>query len=473
MTTTEELEKPMKWGLSTLIKEPFTTPQSPIALLKKLNAPQWFTFLAAFIGWTLDAMAYFSVNLAVTEIALDFEVPNSRVAEAITITLAVRSVGALLFGLAADKWGRRWPLMVDIVMFAGLELASGFAPDFNSFFIIRALFGIAMGGEWGLGNAIAMEAVPPECRGLFSGILQQGYAMGNLLATALYFLIVPRLGWRALMWICSFPAFLAIGIRFFVPESETFEEIARRRQAAQGANDFKAFARALWVGVKKHYLLAFYCVILMACFNFFSHGSQDLYPTFLKTQLGYSVGDATTNNFIGSAGAIVGGTLLGYYGQYIGRRRCVILCCIGAGVCVYPWSMIANIAGLRVSVFFIQFFIQGAWGNVPAYLSELSPPTMRGLFPGLCYQLGNLISSASAQVEAQVGEQYPTTNAAGASIPNYALTQAILIGGVSAILLLVISFGPEQKDALVNIKDFQNAENFEIVHIEVGEKQKM
>ncbi|KAJ3075870.1 hypothetical protein HDU98_006641 [Podochytrium sp. JEL0797] len=339
-----------------------------------------------------------------------------------------------------DRYGRRGPMMLDILMFSILEVATGFSRNLATLFVIRALFGICLGGEWGLGTALALEELPVDARGLFSGILQQGYATGNLIASGLFYAVVPSLGWRPLFWICAFPALLVVFLRFFVPESKAAEAQIERRQQSR-----ITFTSELRSTFKNHWGLAIYAVILMTTFNFLSHGSQDLYPTFIGS-LGYSASQKAITNAISAAGAICGGTIFGYFGQYLGRRRAIIIAVIGVACMIYPWAYGATLTQIQVAGFFMQFFVQGAWGIVPAHLIELSPYAVRATFPGLTYNIGNTISASSAQIEASLGERYPTgqLDKTGVPIPDYGLTQAVLMAITTVVLVVVVAFGDEK-----------------------------
>lgn len=352
----------------------------------------------------------------------------------------LRPIGALIFGGLADKFGRRWPLMVDVVLFSVINMASGFAPNLKTFIALRAIFGIAMGGEWGLGASLALEALPVEARGLFSGIYQQGYACGYLLASLVNYAIVQTdSSWRILFWVGAGFAVLAVIMRIFVPESETFENQKEARKILG-----KSLLTEAKSAFKHHWLRMVYMVILMAFMNFFSHGSQDLYPTFLTAQLGYNATQQTVTSVVMNIGAIIGGTLFGYYSNYFGRRFILVLCAICAGAFIPLWVYAPNIQSLQFGAFMMQFFVQGAWGCIPAHINELSPAAFRGLIPGLAYQLGNLISAASSQIEATIGERYPLKNedgsyklnAKGAHIADYGLTQAIFMGCVCVGLVI-------------------------------------
>uniref|UniRef100_A0A1D1YPR8 Carboxylic acid transporter n=1 Tax=Anthurium amnicola TaxID=1678845 RepID=A0A1D1YPR8_9ARAE len=410
--------------------------QNPWKLLTSVNNQQKVTFIAAFLGWTLDAFDYFTVVLAVPYIAKEFQTEPSVITGSITVTLCFRPLGAAIFGLLADRYGRRYPLMADIILYSIMELASGFAPNFTVFIILRAIFGIAMGGEWGLGTALAMEVLPPESRGIFSGILQQGYAVGYLLSALLYYAVIENIGWRAMFWIGSFPALLVIVIRFFVPESPVWEAHRDVRRL-----DRKSFLTSTKLALKHHWRRFIYCVLLMTCFSFMSHGTQDLYPTFLKSELGFTTSKITILTVIENIGAILGGTICGYLSQFLGRRRTILVSVILAA-CFMPLYILPKNFGLLIAGAFAVFFcVQGAFGVIPAHLNEISPSEFRGLFPGLTYQLGTLVASSSAQVEAKLGETFKENGKS-----NYGLVIIVLSIIVMTLLALLIAFGKENKD---------------------------
>ena len=322
------------------------------------------TVIAAFLGWTLDAFDFYAVSLTLTDIARDFNTTTPAIAGALTVSLMLRPVGAVIFGLLADKYGRRIPLMIDIVLYSGFSLASAFAGNLTQFLVIRALFGIALGGEWGLGAALLMESVPTNKRGLFSGILQQGYASGCLLATLVYYAVVPTYGWRAMYYIGASPSILVILIRFFVPESKSwYDEIWRYNEnllitLSREDQQKRAAEGSFWTLVKDAFKsnlwLTLYCVILMTAFNSFSHGSQDLYPTFLKKQKLFNEWDTTVTVVISQIGALTGGIISGIWSQRFGRRRMVMVCALLVLASIYPWSYSESLASLRTAAFFLQ-----------------------------------------------------------------------------------------------------------------------
>lgn len=372
------------------------------SLVASLNKQQRNTFVASFLGWMLDAFDYFLVVLVLTHLATDFRRTVAQMAVTITVTLMMRPVGALLFGMLADRDGRRLPLMLDIAFYSLVELATAFSPNFTVFIVLRALYGIGMGGEWGIGSALAMEALPPQSRGFFSGVLQEGYAAGYLLAAAAYGLAFHAIGWRGLFVIGALPALLVFFIRSAVPESEVW----RRGVARKLSGGFSG----LWKAISSNGWLFVYAILLMAMFNFMSHGTQDLYPTFLQKQRGFPIGTVALITVIMNVGAIFGGITFGNWSQRLGRRRAIIVAAIGGILAIPLWVYAPTAATLACGAFIMQFMVQGAWGIIPAHLNELSPPLVRGTFPGFTYQLGNLLAAGAAQIEASFAERFPLTS---------------------------------------------------------------
>jgi SHS family lactate transporter-like MFS transporter len=395
---------------------------SAMGLVRSLNREQRNTFLASFLGWTLDAFDFFLVTFIVLRISSDFRVSTVAVAFAITLTLLMRPIGALLFGMLAERYGRRLPLMIDILFYSVMEVLTAFSPNFAVFLLLRALFGIGMGGEWGIGASLAMESLPTEARGLFSGILQQGYACGYLLASVVFAFVYPFFGWRGMFLIGALPALLVLFIRMGVPESPVWQQQnARRIETGTSA------WRGIGAAIRKHIVLFLYVILLMTAFNFMSHGTQDLYPTFVQKQLGFGVAATSLISVIANIGAIIGGTLFGYHSQHWGRRRTIIIAAF-LGILMIPlWTGFLRIPGLplfitlAIGAFLIQFMVQGAWGIIPVHLNELSPSDVRGTFPGFAYQIGNVAPAFAVTLAAAFAEQLGTAKA-----PNYALAQAIL-----------------------------------------------
>ncbi|KAF9554609.1 MFS general substrate transporter [Agrocybe pediades] len=419
-------------------------------VLSEVTWLQWAMFFSGWLAWTCDAIDFFSVSLSVTHLQDQFGKSTHDITTAITLTLLFRSVGAVIFGILSDRFGRKWPLIWNLILVAILELGAGFVQTFKQFLALRSLFGIGMGGIWGLAAATALENLPVELRGIASGFLQEGYAVGYLIAAVINLFLVPEVSasWRALFWTASGISLFAAFIRMLLPESEVFIK-AKALERAQGqttANKTKVFIKETKAMLKKHWLLCIYACLLMTGFNFLSHGSQDLYPTYLTASKGFSTRDATVATIIGNCGAVAGGVFAGWLSQYLGRRLTIVLHCFLIGAFIPLWILPSSFAGLSAGAFFIQFGVQGAWGVIPIQLAEMSPPAFRATFPGVAYQIGNMVSSASAQIEATGGEHLRTTiivKGKPTDVPDYATVQGILIGVVTAFVIVVTILGPE------------------------------
>ena len=414
-------------------------------LLTSLNREQRNTFLASFLGWTLDAFDFFLVSFVSLEIAKDLKVAVPLVALSVTITLAMRPVGALIFGILAERFGRRLPLMIDIIFYSIIELLTAFSPNYTIFLILRALFGIGMGGEWGVGASLAMESLPTESRGLFSGILQQGYAFGYLIAALIYFgvfsfLPAPLASWRILFVIGVLPALLVVFIRLGVKESPVWE----RQQELHREKGISLW-QGIGMAIRTRPWLFIYLIVLMTAFNSLSHGTQDNYPVFLRAQLGTNVTGTTVISVIANVGAIIGGTLFGYYSQRWGRRRAIIIACVIGLVLIPLWSGLLKIPGLSLFItlplgaFLLQFMVQGAWGIIPVHLNELSPTDVRGTFPGFAYQLGNLFAAFIVYLESTLA--YNTFGTA--KTPNFTLALSIFSLGAFLAVIILAAIGQE------------------------------
>src|ERR1700676_3863747 len=363
---------------------------------RRLTPVQRNTFVACFLGWSLDAFDFFILIFCVNALATQFQTKVSAITEAIFLTLAMRPVGAFLFGLMADRFGRRPTLMIDIIAYSVFELASAFAPSLKVFLIMRAFFGIAMGGEWGVGAALAFETLPAEGRGFFSGLLQEGYVVGYLMAALVYGTLFPIFGWRGMFVIGALPAFLVIYIRTKVDESPAWlrGRVARKAESHLGKD------------ILTHISSFLFLVVLMFAFNSFSHGTQDLYPTFLQKNHHFSPQTVGFIAIIYNIGALLGGILFGTWSERIGRRKAIVIAALLAIPVIPLWAYSHTVPMLALGGFLMQFMVQGAWGVIPAHLNQLSPPAMRGTFPGFAYQLGNLISSRNGVVQAKIAEQH-------------------------------------------------------------------
>jgi SHS family lactate transporter-like MFS transporter len=401
-----------------------------LRLFKALTRDQRNTFAACFLGWALDALDFFLLTFVFSAVAQEFGKTVPEVAFASMLTLMFRPLGALIFGFLGDRFGRRIPLMVDIIFYSVIELATAFSPNFIVFLILRALFGIGMGGEWGLGASLLMETLPAKARGLFSGILQQGYAFGFLLAAIVYWLVFPTFGWRGLFVAGAAPALLVIFIRMRVPESPSWERQQKERASGR-----------MGQAIRQHWKLFLYAILLMTAFNCMSHGTQDLYPTFLQKQCGLDVAQVRNVTIVYSLGAIFGGTLFGAVSQHWGRRRSIIAAAAIGIVLIPVWIFSPSLGMLVAGGFCMQFMVQGAWGVVPVHLNELSPAEMRGTFPGFVYQLGNLFAAPIAVVEAKLAESFPT--AVGGA--GYAKSLAIVTLIVFLALITLAAVGKEKR----------------------------
>ena len=403
-----------------------------------LSGSQRHAFSACFLGWTLDAFDYFLLVFCIPAISGEFHASTAAVAEAIALTLAMRPVGAFLFGLLAERYGRRPTLIVNIACYSLLELACAFAPSLPVLLVLRALFGIAMGGEWGVGAALVFETLPAEGRGFFSGLLQEGYAFGYLLASAafgaLYGLFSAMhvgghvVGWRGLFVVGALPGLLTLYIGAKVEESPAWKAGVRRGRTGDGWASFVT-------GVRQHGGTFLFLILLMAGFNAFSHGTQDLYPTFLIKTHHATPHQVGAIGIVYNIGAILGGILFGALSETWGRKRTIVTAALLALPCIPLYALAPSLPLLALGAFLMQFMVQGAWGVVPAYLSELSPGPVRATFPGLAYQLGNLLTSRNSVLQARAATRY------GGLGPVLAVTVLL----VSLFLAGVASFGRESK----------------------------
>ncbi len=452
---------------------------STLGELKTLTRDQRSVVIASFLGWTLDAFDFFLMTFVLANIAKDFGSTVKDVAYGIALTLAMRPLGAFIFGYLADRFGRRPILMIDILLYTALELASAFAPSLLDLLILRALFGIAMGGEWGIGSSLTMETIPPRLRGVVSGFLQEGYATGFLLASIANYFVVPSFGWRGMFIVGAIPAVLVIYIRSAVKESPTWEAAHADRAGVTmfggiTANPKLFFLSLIgialaappvyfaWVSPSFYagglpgalivapvliyiaYLLKaypasrlfFYMIAMMSCFNAFSHGTQDLYATFLKVQHGFSAGEVSSVLIAANIGAIIGGISFGAFSEKIGRRRAIIIAALLSLPMISLWAYSATPIMLALGAFLMQFCVQGAWGVVPVHLNEMAPEDARGTFPGFTYQLGNFLISLAAPIQAGIAASHGG---------DYRFALASTVALVVVVLVIVVGLGKERK----------------------------
>ncbi|WP_250865780.1 MFS transporter [Caballeronia sp. INSB1] len=380
--------------------------------------------IAAYLGWTLDAFDFFLMVFVLKDIAAEFNTKIPDVAFAITLTLAMRPLGALLFGRLADKFGRRPTLMINIACYSLLELLSGLSPNLTTLLILRALFGIAMGGEWGVGSALTMETVPTAARGVVSGLLQAGYPSGYLLASIAFGVVYPFVGWRGMFFIGVAPALLVMYVRAHVPESPAWRAMEKRPRPG------------LIATLKRNWTLSLYAIVLMTAFNFFSHGTQDLYPTFLREQHHFDPHTVSLITITLNVGAIVGGLFFGALSEKIGRRVTIFIAALIALPVLYLWAFSTTPLMLAIGAFLMQISVQGAWGVIPVHLNGISPDEIRATFPGLVYQLGNLLAAVNATMQASLAASHGN---------NYGMAMAIVAGVVAVVIAGLIFFSHERR----------------------------
>ena len=404
----------------------------PLVDLKALNRHQRAAFLASFLGWTLDAFDFFLLVFVVKAIADEFHTEVTAVTFAILLTLAIRPLGALAFGRLADCYGRKPVLMIDVLLYSGLALASAFAPSLAVLLALRALLGFAMGGDWGVGASLAMESIPAGSRGAVSGFLQVGYPFGYLLAAIVYYALFDLVGWRGMFAVGVVPALLVLYIRMHVKESPAWQ---RMRESATPLGMLHS--------LRSNWALFAYVVVLMTGFNFFSHGTQDLYPTFLQVQHGLSPHAVGVIAVVYNIGAILGGIFFGTWSERTGRRRAIIAAALGALIVVPLWAYAAHPALLALGAFLMQFMVQGAWGVVPAHLNELSPPGLGGTFPGFAHQLGNLLAAVNATLQAHI---------ASAQGGNYATALAMVAATAEILVAVLAARGSEARGTSMGVE---------------------
>ncbi|WP_456311180.1 MFS transporter [Serratia proteamaculans] len=385
---------------------------------------------ASFGSWTLDAFDFFILVFVLSDIAANFHVSITDVSLAIMLTLAVRPVGALLFGRLAEKYGRRPILMVNIIAFTIFELLSAWSPTLVWFLVFRVVYGVAMGGVWGVASSLAMETIPDRSRGLMSGVFQAGYPCGYLLASIVFGLCYGLVGWRGMFLIGALPILLLPFIYFKVPESPVWLAARERKETV-----------ALLPVLKSHWKLCIYLVLLMACFNFFSHGTQDLYPTYLKVQHGFDPHTISIIAIFYNIAAILGGILFGSLSEKIGRKKAIMIAAFLALPVLPLWAFSSGSWMVGIGAFLMQFMVQGAWGVVPGWLTELVPASARAVLPGFVYQLGNLVASVNATLQSKI---------AVANGNDYGMAMAVVAGTVAVLICVIVAFGRETRGVKIS-----------------------
>ena len=398
-----------------------------LAPLRELNHEQRHTVLASFLGWTLDAFDYFLLTFVVLGVAHEFHASKEAVTYGLFLTLAARPLGALIFGRLADRFGRRPILMLDVILFSVFELATAFSPSLTVLLVLRFLFGVGMGGEWGIGASLAMESIPPASRGLVSGLLQSGYPCGFFLAALANWLLIDHIGWRGLFVVGALPALLVLYIRRKVPESPAWQA---NRAAHRRVNVLDA--------MRGHWKLAIYLMLLMTAFNMFSHGSQDMYHTFEEVNLHLDTSSGTAFLLVAllNLGALAGGLWFGAWSERAGRRRAMIVAALLAIPVIPLWMYGGSLVLLAAGAFLIQVMVQGAWGVVPTHLNELSPDEVRGTLPGFAYQMGNLLAAGTATAQTWIADHHGG---------DFAFAMSAWIAVVAIVLALLLWLGPEAR----------------------------
>jgi len=407
---------------------------------EQLNARQRHTFFAGLGGWALDAFDFFLYVFCLKAISVDFHADVQQVSEGIFLTLAFRPLGALFFGWLAERHGRKQVLMINIISYSVIEFLCAFSPNLTVLLVLRALFGFAMGGEWGVGAALVLESLPVKGRGFFSGLLQEGYVLGYLLASVVFAFCFSLIGWRGMFMVGIIPALLVIYIRSKVTESPAWLEGAHRQHIP--GREWKTLIRKYWGRL-------IFLIVLMSFFNAFSHGTQDLYPTFLQVQGQFDPRSTGTIAIWMNIGALIGGMCFGALSERIGRRKAIVLAALLAIPMIPLWVHARTVSGFAAGAFLMQFMVQGAWGIVPAHLNELSPPSVRAILPGFAYQIGNLMMSKMAPIQAGLAEQHGN---------NYALVLSWTVIGVSIGLSIVTALGKEARAVNLGVEATSSTE---------------
>ncbi|KAG7915282.1 hypothetical protein KL905_004250 [Ogataea polymorpha] len=420
---------------------------NPLPGLKLIPARQWVMFLSAFLAWTWDAYDFFCVSLNAAKLATYFDKTVKQITWGITLVLMLRSVGGIVFGYLGDRYGRKYPLCVNILLMAAIQFGTYGVSTYQQFLGVRAIFGIMLGGIYGNAAATALDDCPSEARGFISGLLQQGYTFGYLLAVVFTRVLADNvdMGWKSLFLLGGAVSVCLFAFRFSLPDTKAF---VRQREIEQYNRDCgipqPTFSQKAAGALKNYWAMIIYLVLLMAGFNFMSHGSQDLYPTMLTKLYNYSDDRSTVTNCVANIGAFVGGIVVGHFSNFIGRRLSILICCVCGAALLYPWAFIKG-TGINAGAFFLQFCVQGAWGVIPIHLSELAPPDFRSFVVGVAYQLGNLASSASSTIETTMGEHFPIDGQDPSEVFDYATVMVIFVGAVFAYVFLITLVGPENK----------------------------
>ncbi|PHH78191.1 hypothetical protein CDD82_3176 [Ophiocordyceps australis] len=417
--------------------------QNPLSLMAQLTARDWLFFLVGLASWTADAFDFHALSIQTVKLAKYYDRSKTDITTAITLTLLLRSLGAAAFGLAGDKWGRKWPMVVNMIVLGALQIATIYCATFGQFLAVRSLFGLFMGGVYGNAIAMALEQCPTNARGLMSGILQQGYSMGYVFAACANLGVGGGVdSWKIVFWIAAGISILVGLVRICFPESQQFIQAKQQGRESKSAGVFWRETRKM---LANEWRMCIYCIILMTWFNYYSHTSQDSYTTFMLTQKKLSNAGASRASILMKVGACVGGTIIGYLSQFFGRRRAIIFSALMSGFIIPAWVLPDGEGALSATGFFMQFFVQGAWGIIPIHLNELSPVAYRSTFPGVTYQIGNMISSPSAQIVNAVAEKLRVRGKGGDRVEAYGPVMAVATAIIAVLIIVTVMLGPERR----------------------------
>ncbi|AAS50559.1 AAR192Cp [Eremothecium gossypii ATCC 10895] len=426
--------------------EEFKYTMNPANVLSNVKLKTWLFIASAFLALTVEATDFFLVSLNVVKIAEDLHVREDKVTWGITVALMTRTIGAIVYGYVGDRFGQRTSFLINIGMISVLQLVTGFATSFPYFLACRAYFGVELGGCFGTATTQCLDDLPKSAHSWVTGGFQQAYAFGFLLATVLTRALADTTapGWRSCFWFLSGVSFLSFVFRACLGQTEAFKERQRIKEEGRKRNEKVSTLSQILRSLKKEWYIAIYMVCLMAGYNFFSHASQDLFPTMLLKQLGYSSNQSTLTNIMANVGALLGGLLLSRFSSVSSRRFIILMCVFSAAILVYPWGFVQG-SGMTAYAFLLQFFVQGAWGLVPYHLHSLAPDSQtKAFFVGVAYQMGNLISSPSSTMESSIARKFPIGHDAnGKTIYDYGRVMAYFVWGSTALMFIFVFLGPE------------------------------
>lgn len=398
------------------------------------TAPQRRALFAGVGSWTLDGLDYFILVFVLTDVAHGLKSTVTTASVATTLTLLLRPIGAIIFGALAEKFGRKHILAINILLYSVIELISALSPTMTFFLVTRIFYGVMMGGIWGVASALTMETVPNRSRGWVSGVFQAGYPAGYLIAAILYGLLGEAIGWRGLFALGGLPVLLAVYMWIFVKESPVWLERGTSKDS-----------KPRYLETFKHsWKIIVFAIVLMAAFNFFSHGTQDMYPTFLKEQHGFGNGVESLIAIFYNIAAILGGILAGTLSQKLGRRWVMIVMSLLVLPAIPLWAYSHTAVMLGLGAFIVQFMVQGAWGVIPAYLNELMPLGARAMLTGFVYQVGNVIASPNSTLQASWAEHLGG---------NFSLPMSVIAASVAVIIAVLVFFGKETRGKSIEETD--------------------